>query len=216
MKNEKKNGFFITFEGPEGAGKSSQADHLAQYLTAKGFSCIRTREPGGTPMAEELRKIVKSSCSGEIVHPETELLLMEAARSQHMRELILPALAAGKVVICDRFTDSTTAYQGGARGISGETVKCFNLFAAAGRLPDLTFLMDITPECGFKRIRNRFQDDGAFDRFEAENLEFHHRVRNAFLAIAAAEPERVRVIDADRPRECVQKEIEDLANEFVR
>ncbi|MBR7155946.1 MAG: dTMP kinase, partial [Lentisphaeria bacterium] len=176
----------------------------------------RTREPGGTPMAEELRKIVKSSCSGEIVHPETELLLMEAARSQHMRELILPALAAGKVVICDRFTDSTTAYQGGARGISGETVKGFNLFAAAGRLPDLTFLMDITPECGFKRIRNRFQDDGAFDRFEAENLEFHHRVRNAFLAIAAAEPERVRVIDADRPRECVQKEIEDLANEFVR
>ena len=209
-------GYFISVEGGDGSGKSTQIKKIEAYLQEKGLEYILTREPGGTPMAEELRKIVKSSCSGEIVHPETELLLMEAARSQHMRELILPALAAGKVVICDRFTDSTTAYQGGARGISGETVKCFNLFAAAGRLPDLTFLMDITPECGFKRIRNRFQDDGAFDRFEAENLEFHHRVRNAFLAIAAAEPERVRVIDADRPRECVQKEIEDLANEFVR
>ena len=214
MKNEKKNGFFITFEGPEGAGKSSHADHLAQYLTAKGFSCIRTREPGGTPMAEELRKIVKSSCSGEIVHPETELLLMEAARSQHMRELILPALAAGKVVICDRFTDSTTAYQGAARSIDTRLIDTLNLFAAGYRKPDLTLVFDLDIESGFRRAGKRQETAGEYDRFEAENRAFHQRVRAGFLEIARREPVRVKVIDAEGTPEEVAARVRKAADEL--
>lgn len=210
-----KKGIFITFEGPEGAGKSSHADALAEYLTRSGYTCIRTREPGGTPLAEELRKVVKSH-SGETVHPETELFLMEAARSQHMRELILPALEAGKVVICDRFADSTTAYQGGARGLALDKVMMMNRFAAAERMPDLTFLLDIRPETGFKRIVNRDLGEGNYDRFEAEKIDFHQKVRQAFLDIAVREPERVKVIDSEQPMDAVRKEILKVADEFIR
>lgn len=189
-----KKGFFITFEGPEGAGKSSQVERLASYLRNKGYECLLTREPGGTSLAEKLRQVVKSHRGPEKVHPETELLLMEAARAQHVRELILPALSAGKTVICDRFFDSTTAYQGGARNLDRSTIDELNMFAAAGRKPDLTFLMDLPPEEGFRRIASRKSE--GFDRFENEKIDFHRSVRKAFLELAQAEPERIKIVDA--------------------
>ncbi|MBQ9804703.1 MAG: dTMP kinase [Lentisphaeria bacterium] len=211
---DKKNGFFITFEGPEGAGKSSQVRMLAEYLTALGMECILTREPGGTPLAEDIRQVVKSHHSSEPVHPETELLLMEAARSQHVHEVILPALAAGKTVICDRFYDSTTAYQGGARNLPLDTINILNSFAAAGRKPDLTFLMDLPPEVGFERIRSR--ESEGYDRFENENIQFHRTVRQAFIDLAAGEPERVKVIDATADIATISEQIRKIVDEHLR
>jgi len=216
MLNNGRKALFITFEGPEGAGKSSHADALAAYLENAGFSCVRTREPGGTLLAEKLRALVKGDLGGEHLHSQTELLLMEAARAQHVHELILPALAEGKCVICDRFYDSTTAYQGGARGLDGDIIERLNNFATSGKKPDLTFLMDLPPERGFERIRTREQKDGPYDRFEMEKLDFHRRVRQSFLEIARKEPERVRIINADRPREEVSSEIKQIVDEFIR
>ncbi len=208
-----KQGFFITFEGPEGAGKSSQVARLASYLESRGFSYLLTREPGGTPLAEKLRQVVKSHHGTETVHPETELLLMEAARAQHVREVILPALADGKWVICDRFSDSTTAYQGGARKLSSDVIAALNDFASASRKPDMTFLMDLPPEDGFRRIQSR--ESEGYDRFENENQEFHRQVRAAFLAIAEAEPQRVRVIDATQNIDVISNIIRDAVNDTL-
>lgn len=208
-----KQGFFITFEGPEGAGKSSQVARLASYLESKGISCLITREPGGTPLAEKLRQVVKSHNGAEKVYPETELLLMEAARAQHAREVILPALEAGKWVICDRFTDSTTAYQGGARKLSWDVIATLNDFASASRTPDLTFLMDLPPEEGFRRISTR--ESEGFDRFENEQLDFHRQVREAFLKIASSEPERVKLIDATQDIDTISTIIRDLVNDTL-
>ena len=215
MQHEGRKALFITFEGPEGAGKSSQADALADHLEKAGYTCIRTREPGGTLLAEKLRALVKGDLGTEHLHSQTELLLMEAARAQHVHELILPALAEGKCVICDRFYDSTTAYQGGARGLDAEIIERLNNFATSAKKPDLTFLMDLPPERGFERIRTREMKDGPYDRFEMEKLDFHRRVRQSFLDIAKKEPERVRVIDADRPREEIASEIEQIVDEFI-
>ena len=206
----KNSGFFITFEGPEGAGKSSQVAHLAEYLTARGRECVLTREPGGTGLAETIRKVVKSHNTGEKVHDATELLLIEAARAQHVREKILPALAEGKVVICDRFSDSTTAYQGGARKLPEKIIGILNDFASAGRKPDLTFLMDLPPEVGFARISSR-QSEG-YDRFENEKLEFHRQVREAFRQIAIEEPERIIVIDAALSESEIAEKIRKVAD----
>lgn len=209
----KSNGFFITFEGPEGAGKSSQVAHLAEYLTSRGMECVLTREPGGTGLAETIRQVVKSHNTGEKVHDATELLLMEAARAQHVREKILPALDAGKVVICDRFSDSTTAYQGGARKLPGNIIGILNDFASSGRKPDLTFLMDLPPEAGFARISSR-QSEG-FDRFENEKLEFHRQVREAFLKIAHNDPQRVKVIDAAGEELEIAQQIRKITNDTL-
>ncbi len=208
-----KQGFFITFEGPEGAGKSSQVARLASYLESKGISCLITREPGGTPLAEKLRQVVKSHNGAEKVYPETELLLMEAARAQHAREVILPALEAGEWVICDRFTDSTTAYQGGARKLSWDVIATLNDFASASIKPDLTFLMDLPPEEGFRRISTR--ESEGFDRFENEQLDFHRQVREAFLKIASSEPERVKLIDATQDIDTISTIIRDLVNDTL-
>lgn len=211
-----KRGRFITFEGPEGAGKSSQIQLLGEALTASGREVVLTREPGGTPLAEAIRNVVKGHQGSEAVHPATELLLMEAARSQHVSQVIFPALAAGKIVLCDRFFDSTTAYQGGGRGLDMEMVKHLNLFAAQGVVPDLTLLLDLAPERGFERTGRRVETRGEYDRFELEKLDFHRRVRQAFLSLAAQEPERVKVIDADRDPEAIRKDIWSLVDEFVR
>ncbi len=208
-------GFFITFEGPEGAGKSTQIRLLRESLEARGFRCVVTREPGGTPLAEELRAIVKNHSGAEKLHKATELLLMEAARSQHVREVIRPALISGAVVLCDRFYDSTTAYQGGARGMESSLIDTLNCFAAAECIPDLTILLDLPPEAGFKRTRKRAETQGEYDRFEEEKLDFHRRVRETFLAIAAAEPERVRVIDADRDAGAVARAVREAVNELI-
>lgn len=193
-----KKGFFITIEGPEGAGKSTQLQKLAEYLESLGATCIRTREPGGTPLAEVLRNVVKEYNGDEKVFPETELLLMEAARSQHMNVLVLPNLEVGNIVICDRFSDSTLAYQGYARNLDMEIIEKLNLFASGNRVPDLTLLMDLTPEDGFARTRKRQETLGQFDRFEVEKIDFHQKVRNGFLAIAKENPARVKIINASR------------------
>ena len=209
-------GYFITFEGPEGAGKSSQIQMLGEALRSAGREVVCTREPGGTPLAEEIREVVKGHQSGETVHPVTELLLMEAARCQHVQEVIKPALQAGKVVLCDRFYDSTTAYQGGGRGLDREAIAFLNRFACDGVVPDLTLLLDLPPERGFERTGERAETQGEYDRFEAEKLDFHQRVRAEFLALAECEPQRVKVISADRDRQAVQRDIRRLVDELVR
>ena len=209
-----KNGKFITFEGPEGAGKSTQLRLLAEELRSRGFEVVTTREPGGTPLAELLRNILKTHQGTETLHPETEFLLMEAARSQHAREVILPALERGAVVLCDRFYDSTTAYQGAARNIDTSLIAELNIFAAAFRKPDLTLILDLDIESGFRRAGKRQETAGEYDRFEAENRSFHSRVREGFHAIAAKEPQRVRIIDAEGTPEEVAARIRSAADEL--
>ena len=211
-----KRGFFITFEGPEGAGKSSQIQLLGAALTASGRKVVTTREPGGTPLAEAIRNVVKGHRGDEEVHPVTELLLMEAARSQHVSQVILPALDAGSIVLCDRFYDSTTAYQGGGRGLDMDTIVGLNGFASLGATPDLTILLDLTPERGFERTGRRAETQGEYDRFELEKLDFHRRVRAAFLELARREPHRVKVIDADRGPAEIHRDIKEVVDELVR
>ena len=207
-------GKFITFEGPEGAGKSTQLKLCAAFLQEQGFEVVMTREPGGTPLAEELRTILKTHKGSEVLHPETEVLLMEAARSQHVREVILPALERGAVVLCDRFYDSTTAYQGAARSIDTRMIGALNLFAAGYRKPDLTLVFDLDIESGFRRAGKRQETAGQYDRFEAENRSFHQRVREGFLEIARKEPERVRVINAEGTPEEVAGRVRKAADEL--
>ena len=214
-KNGKKRGLFITFEGPEGAGKSTQVAKLLEFLTQKGYSVVATREPGGTALAEKIREVVKGHDGSEKMHDRTELLLMEAARSQHVQELILPRLEAGVSVICDRFSDSTLAYQGGARGLDMKDIAFLNSFASVGIAPDVTFLLDLSPEDGFARTRKRSETAGQFDRFEAEKIDFHRSVRRSFLSLAAAEPERIKIIDASRDPQSIHEDIVRIINEFV-
>lgn len=211
-----RSGRFITFEGPEGAGKTTQIQRLRAHLEARGFRCVVTREPGGTPLAETLRAIVKNHSGSETLHDLAELLLIEAARVQHVREVIRPSLDAGAVVLCDRFCDSTTAYQGGARGIDPETIRRLNSLAADGCMPDLTLLLDLPPEAGFTRTGKRRETFGKHDRFEEESRDFHRHVREAFLAAAAAEPARFRVIDAARDADAVFQSIREAADGVVR
>lgn len=211
-----KRGYFITFEGPEGAGKSSQIRMLGAVLSGSGCEVVITREPGGTPLAEAIRNVVKGHRGAEEVHPVTELLLMEAARSQHVSQVILPALRSGKIVLCDRFYDSTTAYQGGGRGLDMETVLKLNSYAALGVVPDLTILLDLPPERGFERTGRRVETQGEYDRFEEEKLDFHRRVRAVFLELARREPHRVKVVDADREQALIQKDIKEAVDELVR
>lgn len=214
--NTHEQGFFITFEGPEGAGKSSQIRMLEEALTARGRHVITTREPGGTPLAEAIRELVKNHHFAESVHPVSELLLMEAARCQHVTEVVVPALREGKIVLCDRFFDSTTAYQGGGRGLDREKIAFLNDFAALSVVPDLTVLLDLPPEHGFERASHRAETQGEYDRFEAEDLAFHRRVHDAFMEIARREPDRIKVVDADRDREAVHREILELVDGLVR
>ena len=192
-------GRFITLEGPEGAGKSTQAEMLCAALRARGIDVMQTREPGGTVLAEKLRDLLKHFRSeGEAVTPVAELLLMNAARAQHVQYKILPALEAGKWVVCDRFSDSTLAYQGYARGMDRELIAQV-CRAAAGACPiDRTLLFDLPVAAGFARTRTREATAGDFDRFEREDRDFHERVRAGFLALAQAEPARFRILDADR------------------
>ncbi len=204
-------GLFITFEGVEGCGKTTQIARLRDHLESRGFSVVVTREPGGAAISEAIRTILLDPAHTEMA-PMTELLLYAAARAQHVAERIQPALDEGRVVLCDRFADSTTAYQGGARGIELSAIEFLNRFAMAECVPDLTLLLDLTPEAGFGRTRVRTETAGKHDRFEEEDLNFHRRVREAFHAIARREPERVRTIDADRPAELIHEEIKRIVD----
>lgn len=212
---DSKKGYFLTFEGPEGAGKSTQLQRAAEFLRSRGIEVVTTREPGGTPLAEKLREILKTHHGKEKLHPETELLLMEAARSQHVHELILPALERGAWVLCDRFYDSTSAYQGVARSMGLELISRMNRFAAGAAVPDRTLIFDLPVESGFARTRKRESTSGEYDRFEAEALDFHRKVRQAFLDLAAAEPARFRVINADQTPDRVTNDMERVLDELL-
>jgi dTMP kinase len=185
-------GRFITLEGIEGAGKSSLQLALATALTARGHVVCATREPGGTPLAEEIRGLALARRATGMP-PATELLLMFAARAAHVAERIEPALARGEWVLCDRFTDATRAYQGSGRGIEGAAIEQLAQIAHPGLTPDITLLLDLPPEEGLLRARQR--SDGG-DRFEDEQVAFFNRVRAGYLALAAREPARVRILDA--------------------
>lgn len=199
-------GIFLSFEGIEGSGKSTQAVLLADALRAHSHEVVVTREPGGTSRGQVLRHLLLDPTEPGLA-PGAELLLMLADRAQHVQELIAPALAANKVVITDRFVDSTTAYQGYGRGFDRVLLHQLNTLACGGYLPSLTFLMDLPVTEGLRRARHRRGDGAAADHFEAESTAFHERVRDGFLAIARAEPQRVHVLDATRPKEQVHQNI---------
>jgi dTMP kinase len=189
-------GLFITFEGSEGCGKSTQISRLAERLKKSGVPLLLTREPGGTPVGEEIRHLLQFSKSNSAMKPETELLLFTASRAQIVRELIEPALAGGKTVIADRFMDSTTVYQGVARKIDAGTVRLINQFAVGSCRPDLTFVLDLDGGIARERLLKRPNPAGVKDRMEQEPDAFYEQVRAGYLRLAASEPERIRVIDA--------------------
>jgi dTMP kinase len=190
----------VTFEGVEGCGKSTQLALLSERLRAARRPVVATREPGGTPIAEKIRAILLDAAHAEL-DSVAEWLLIEAARRQHVREVLAPALARGAFVLCDRFADSTEAYQAAGRGLDADLVAALDVRVREGLSPDLTLLYDLDPELGLARARRR--DREAPGRFEAEELALHQRVREAYLAIARREPERVRVVSADGTADAV-------------
>jgi len=194
-------GLFIALEGGDGAGKSTQAALLSEALTGRGHRVVRTREPGGTPMAEALRTLVLSPEHAP-VDARTEALLYATARASHVHDVLLPALQDGAVVICDRFVDSSLAYQGVGRGLGVEQVAAINAFATGGLTPDLTVLLDAP--AGLGRARRQ---GGTPDRLEAEPDAFHEANRTAFLQLAAAQPQRYLVLDASRPAEELGRDV---------
>lgn len=208
-------GRFVTFEGIEGVGKSTQIRLAGDHLRSLGVDVVLTREPGGTPLAEALRRMVLEP-QGEALDGVSELLLMFAARSIHLANLVEPALARGAWVLCDRFTDATEAYQGGGRGVDVRHVRALEAIAQRGRRPDLTLLLDAPVEVATRRARAR---GAQADRFEAERADFFERVRAAYLAILAREPARVRRLDATRTiaevATGVARELDDLLGRSV-
>jgi dTMP kinase len=190
-------GRFLTVEGIEGVGKSTQVPRLARALTERAIACVLTREPGGTPLAEKIRELVLAPGT-EVLPDAAELLLMFAARSVHLENFIKPHLEAGTWVVCDRFTDATYAYQGAGRGFAFDSISQLERLVQGTMHPDLTLLLDIPVAAGLERARRRNAGAGraAADRFERERVEFFERVREGYLARAAAEPERIAVIDA--------------------
>ena len=194
-------GLFISFEGADGCGKSTQAKLFAEYLREQGYEVVLTREPGGTPISEKIRNIILDpACKEE--HPRTEMLLFAAARAQHVEELIKPAVSEGKIVICDRFVDSSIAYQGYARGL-GEQVEIVNSYAIDGCLPDITFFFDISPEEA--RKRNALTDKA--DRLELEKNEFYRKVYDGFIALSEKYKDRYVVIDAFGSIDDIQQQL---------
>jgi dTMP kinase len=207
---------FITFEGGDGTGKTTQLKSLESYLTALGKSCILTREPGGTALGKLIRRVLLEVGEQTIASP-TELFLYLADRAQHMREVVRPAIDQGKIVLCDRHTDSTLAYQGYGRGIDLGLLRDLNDLASGGMKPDLTFLLDCSVELGLSRTaQRRFQTTigaGPEDRFESERIEFHERVRRGFLELARVEPDRFWVVDASRSVTEISEEIKRIVDQ---
>jgi dTMP kinase len=202
-------GTFVTFEGMEGVGKSTQIARAADHLRGRGIEPLVTREPGGTALAEKLRALVLEPGQG-VVSPTAELLIMFAARASHVAEVIRPAVAEGRVVLCDRFTDATEAYQGGGRGMSHAWIRELARIAHPRLAPDLTILLDAPPELALSRLHGR---GPARDRIEGEGAAFFERVREAYLAIAQREPARVRVVDATRGADVVAGDVAALLDE---
>jgi len=199
-------GVLITFEGVEGSGKTTQMLRLARWLKRQGFAVEQTREPDGTPLGQGVRRLFERGPD-----PLTEMFLFLAARRQHVIERIQPWLRARRVILCDRYTDATVAYQGYGRGLDPELIRELNLRATGGVLPDLTLLFDMDPAVGFRRIRGR-----RHDHFERQALAFHLRVRRVYLEIHRAEPKRVRIVDAARPPAVVTLEVQAIVAEALR
>jgi len=202
-------GKFITLEGSEGAGKTTAIDAICEWAKNTGIETGITREPGGTPTAEKIRELLLDKNNNAIL-PDTELLLMFAARAQHLRELILPAIEQGKWIICDRFTDATYAYQGGGRGISMERIEQLENWVQGTFRPDLTLLLDLPVELGLSRASMRSEPD----RFELEKAAFFERVRQVYLERAKRYPQQYRVIDASKTIEQVREQIFQALDEF--
>lgn len=201
-------GQFITFEGPEGSGKSTQIKLLVEKLEEQGIEITCTREPGGTATGEQIRNLLQHDAAGEPLCDRAELLLFTASRAQLMDRIILPTLGKGGWVLCDRFIDSTMAYQGFARGMDIATLDSINNFAIYERTPDLTILLDLSVEAGFQRLEKRYADsEESHDRFEREAREFHDKVRDGYHKLAEREPERFVVINADQPVEEVASNV---------
>jgi len=207
---------FVSFEGGDGTGKTTQIHALEDYLVQQGRACVVTREPGGTSLGKLIRQVVLEVSDHDIA-PSTELFLYLADRAQHVNEIIRPALAAGKIVLCDRFTDSTLAYQGYGRGIDLKLLGQFNNVADGGVRPELTFLLDCPVAVGLARTSRRPSVEGQprEDRFEREKIEFHEKIRAGFLAMARAEPARFRVIDTTRAAAEVTGEIQRIADQEI-
>lgn len=199
-------GLFVTLEGPDGSGKTTQMRLLTEWLLAEGYPLLVTREPGGTHIGEDIRELLHD-CDHVEMSPHAEILLYSASRAQLVTEVIRPALRAGKVVLCDRYFDSTYAYQGYGRGLPLDALRAITAFAVQGLKPDLTLYLDISPETGLHR---RARSGEELNRLDREALAFHERVRAGYLALANVEPERWRVVDAGRPVEDVQETLREL------
>jgi dTMP kinase len=194
---------FITFEGPDGSGKTTQIRLLAEWLREQGYEIVLTREPGGTEISDQIRQVLHD-LGNAAMDAQTEILLYSASRAQHVAQLIRPALAAGKVVISDRYADSTMAYQGYGRQLDLEALRMITAFATGGLVPDLTLYFDIAPEEGLQR---RQAGGDEWNRLDAETADFHQRSRAGYLELIRQEPERWVVVDANRPREEVQAKV---------
>lgn len=198
---------FITFEGMDGAGKSTQISRTAEWLRARGHVVLLTREPGGTPLGEALRALLLH----EVMHPDTEAMLMFAARREHLAQVIEPALARGEWVLCDRFTDASFAYQGGGRGLDSARLEVLETWVQRGLQPDLTLLFDLPCEIAARRLA---ASGGDPDRFEREQSDFFNRVRTAYLARARADARRVQVLDAAQSPDEVYKRLEEILSMY--
>ena len=203
-------GLFITLEGPEGAGKSTNREYLAQRLRDYGLDVVLTREPGGTPLAESIRELLLAPAD-EPMNSDAELLLVFAARAQHLAQVIRPALERGAVVLCDRFTDATYAYQGGGRGLSTQRIEQLESFVQGEMRPDLTLVFDLPVEVGLSRAAAR----GRLDRFEQEGLGFFEAVRNTYLRRAGQDRQRYRIVDAGQSLAAVQEALDRLLPEVL-
>lgn len=204
-------GIFISLEGIEGTGKSTQAKLLAEYLSKKGYDAILTEEPGGTPISREIRRVLLST-KHDMMDSMTELLLYNAARIQHIKEKILPAIQRKKIVITDRFSDSTVAYQGYGRGISLKLIDSLDKIATGGMRPDLTILLDLDVKTGLMRNKHI----NKVDRLELEDIKFHEKVRDGFLKLAAKEPRRIKIVKASKGIDEVHREIVKIVEKVLK
>lgn len=200
-------GHFITFEGVEGSGKTTQMAILGHSLEARGFPVVRTREPGGTKIGDAIRSLILDS-KNQMMDAKTEFLLYLASRAQHLKEVILPALAGGKIVLCDRFADATYAYQGYGRGLSKREIDLIGRFVTGGLQPDLTLLLDIDVKKGLARLKGREE----INRLDQEALQFHEAVREGYLHLAKRNPRRIRVIRTDASVEEIAKKIKEAVD----
>ena len=205
-----KKGLFITLEGIEGAGKSTAVDFIEDFLTKEGHDVIKTREPGGTVIGEQIREILLKNENDTLTY-DTELLLVFSARAQHIQEVILPALSSGKIILCDRFTDASYAYQGGGRGIDASRINLLEKWVQGDLRPNLTLLFDLDVSIGMQRTKKRSDAD----RFEREEINFFEKIRNTYLERAKNEPQRFRIINSASSLESVKEQIITILKDFL-